>query len=109
MITVVMQFDLPEPLLPAAAAARFKISAQKYAKIPGLIRKYFSVASDGNSGAGIYLWESRAAAESCFTETWLNEQELRFGSKPNLLWLECPVVVDNALGEIVIDEAYTDS
>ena len=35
------------------------------------MRKYYGIAPDGASLAGIYLWESKAAAEAFYTPEWL--------------------------------------
>ena len=40
----------------------FKLAVPVYERIPGLIRKYFTV--NGDSFGGMYLWSSRAAANS---------------------------------------------
>ena len=64
----------PEPaegqpqITKAANVVRFlrqtiKATAHTYQGIPGLIRKYYGIRDDGKSLVGIYLWESKAAAE----------------------------------------------
>ena len=52
---------------------------------------------------GIYLWESRAAADAVYTEDWKAFVRGKYGSDPNLVFLNCPVIVDNASDEILID------
>ena len=40
----------------------FKASVPTYQKIPGLIRKYYTL--DDTGFGGVYLWKDRAAAEA---------------------------------------------
>jgi len=71
--------------------------------MPGLIRKYYFISEDGMKAGGIYLWESRAAADAVYTEDWKAFVRGKYGSDPNLVFLNCPVIVDNASDEILID------
>ena len=48
---------------------KFRAAVPDYAGQPGLRRKYFTMSDDGRYG-GIYLWQSRAAAEAFYTPTW---------------------------------------
>jgi hypothetical protein len=95
---VVVQFDLPKRTEEqaakggAATAPIYRDLAKK-----GLIRKDYL---NGETGAGgVYLWESRAAAEAWFTPTWLDELTRRFGVRPRLTWYDTHVTVDNLKGE----------
>lgn len=83
--------------------AVFRETADKYRKVPGLIRKYYLVSEDGGSAGGCYLFESKAAAEQLFTPEWRETVAQRYGSEPTLKFFEVPVVVDNLQGEIVQD------
>ena len=68
-ITTVVQFRLPQPISLEEATRRFESSAPKYRNVPGLIRKYYLRAEDGRTAGGVYLWESRAAAEAACSAT----------------------------------------
>lgn len=104
MIVVIVQFNkLPAPLDRVQATRRFIDNAPKYQAMPGLIRKYYTLAADGTSGAGVYLWESRAAADRAYDGDWLERNTKRFG-EPVMTWYECPLVVDNLTGELVLDK-----
>jgi hypothetical protein len=46
-------------------------TAHNYEGLPGLIRKYYGIAPDGGSVAGIYLWESLVAANAFYTDDWV--------------------------------------
>ena len=95
-ITTVVQFRLPQPISLEDATRRFESSAPKYRNAPGLIRKYYLRAQDGRAAGGVYLWESRAAAEAVYTAEWREYVTKAFGSAPEIAWFDTPVIVDNA-------------
>jgi predicted RNase H-like nuclease len=100
MITAFVQFALAAPISLAEAARRFESSAPKYQNLPGLVRKYYVRAEDGRSAGGIYLWQSRAAAEAVYNGEWRERVEKLYGSKPTIAWFDTPVIVDNQTGTI---------
>jgi hypothetical protein len=95
---VVVQFDLSKRSEDQAikggtgSAPTYRGLASK-----GLIRKDY-LNGDAGTG-GVYLWESRAAAEAWFTEAKLKELTERFGARPRLTWYDTHVTVDNLKNE----------
>ena len=95
---VIVQFDLPKRTEEQAikggtgTAPIYRDLGKK-----GLIRKDY-LNGDAGTG-GVYLWESRAAAEAWFTEERLVELTNRFGARPRLTWYDTHVTVDNLTGE----------
>jgi len=67
----------------------------------GLIRKYFLLSEDGRSAVSVYLWETRAPAETFLTEAWKECMVGKYGNRPKVTYYECPVVVDNHTGEVI--------
>ncbi len=63
MITAILQFSLPNPISLEEAARAFESTASKYQGLRGLVRKYYLRSEDGRRAGGVYLWETRAAAE----------------------------------------------
>ena len=100
MITALVQFALPQPISLDEATTRFESSAPKYQNLKGLVRKYYVRSEDGRSVGGVYLWESRAAAEAVYDGEWRARVEQLYGSKPTIIWFDTPVIVDNALGAV---------
>jgi hypothetical protein len=103
MITVIVEFKLPQPMTRSQARDTFLSTAPKYQGMPGLIRKYYYLSPEGDKAGGIYLWQSRADADRVYTEAWKDFVRGKYGTEPGLTYLECPVVVDNLSGEIVSD------
>jgi hypothetical protein len=104
MITAIVQFKLPEGISRAQAAALFNQSAPKYRNLPGLVRKYYLYGEDGAAG-GVYLWESRAAAEKVYDAAWRRMLTERYGAAPTVTYFETPVIVDNLTGKIETEAA----
>ena len=79
--------------------ARLSSTAPKYQGLQGLIRKYYLRSEDGRRAGGVYLWETRAAAEAVYNGEWkrgASKQPLRLGAEIN--WFDTPVIVDNRPG-----------
>ena len=95
---VVVQFDLPKRTEEQAVTGG-TATAPIYRDLgkKGLIRKDYLNGETGTGG--VYLWESRAAAEAWFTEERVAELTKRFGARPRLTWYDTHVTVDNLKGE----------
>ncbi|MGZ0187136.1 MAG: monooxygenase [Alphaproteobacteria bacterium] len=63
----------------------------------GLISKHYLNGETGTGG--VYLWESREAAEAWFTPERAAMLAEKFGATPNLTWYDTHVTVDNANGQ----------
>ena len=59
MITVISQFKFAHAVPIEKAREAALGTAPRYRGVPGLIRKYYTLAADGMSAGGIYLWKSR--------------------------------------------------
>jgi hypothetical protein len=103
MITVLVQFKLPQPLTREKARDIFLSTAPRYREIPGLIRKNYLLSQDGLAAGGVYLWNSREDAERLYTDEWKQFIFDKYGAHPSLTYFETPVVVDNAIGETITD------
>jgi hypothetical protein len=95
MITAVVRFRLPQGTTRDDAKAMFEKSAPNYRGVPGLVRKYY-LYGDDRIGGGVYLWDSRDAAERFYSEAWRSTIAQRYGVQPEILFYETPVIVDNA-------------
>jgi len=103
MITVIVQFKLPKPITKEEARKTFLSTAPNYKDFPGLIRKYYLLSSDGGTGAGVYLWNSKEESDKLYTDEWRGFVTGKYGVEPSVTYFECPVVVDNLTHEIITD------
>jgi len=70
----------------------------------GAIRKQFIYAEDGWAG-GVYLWQTRAAAEAFYTGPWLEGIRERYGMDPQIKFFETACITDNAIGAVLLPDA----
>jgi hypothetical protein len=94
VIVAIVRFPVEGGLTPEAAREAFLASAPSYQGLAGLHRKYYLRDQDGAGGGGVYLWESRDAAERVYTDEWKQRLTDRFGAEPQIEYLDCPVIVD---------------
>jgi diaminopimelate decarboxylase len=100
MIVAIVRFPVPGGLTPEAARDVFAASAPAYRALPGLHRKYYLRTEDGTGAGGVYLWESRDAAEAVYTDEWRERLTERYGAAPDVEYLDCPVIVEP--GRVVV-------
>lgn len=77
-----------------------RASAPTFLGLKGLIRKYYLNGDAG--GGGVYLWESKEAAEAWYNADWWRRMEKNFGVRPILTYYDNDVIVDNVAGELRI-------
>ena len=104
MITALVQFKLPKPMTTDKAQAVFAETAPKYRDVQGLIRKYYLLSEDGETAGGVYLWQSRADAEQLYTDDWKAFILQKYGTRPSVTYFTSPVIVDNLVGHIIMDD-----
>ncbi|MDQ1242611.1 MAG: Monooxygenase [Pseudomonadota bacterium] len=56
-------------------------------------------------GAGVYEWESRAAADSFYNDAWRERLRTIYGAVPQIEFFDLHAVVDNDAGTARIDAA----
>ena len=104
MITALIQIKLPEPMAKDKAQDVFAGTAPKYREVKGLIRKYYLLSEDGATAGGVFLWKSREAAEQLYADDWKTFILQKYGTKPSVTYFDSPVIVDNLVGKIIMDE-----
>jgi Putative mono-oxygenase ydhR len=105
MITAIVQFQLPAPVSLDEATRMFESTAPKYQNLPGLIRKYYLRSEDGRTAGGVYLWQSKAAAEKVYSGEWRERVAKLYGNAPQVTYFDTPVVVDNLAGGAITKAA----
>jgi hypothetical protein len=94
MHCVMWTYAVPPQLTEPAIRELFADVADNYLAVPGLIRKYFGFTEDAQSVIGIYLWESRDAAEAFYSPTWMAAVTERWGAAPVRSEWIVPVVAE---------------
>jgi len=103
MITAIATFRLPNRLTVDEAKSIFRSTAPRYQAQPGLVRKYYVLSEDGLTAGGVYLWQSRQAADALYTDAWRAFVTEKYGAAPQLVYMETPVIVDNTTQQILVD------
>jgi hypothetical protein len=101
MITVIVQFKLPDGITLEEVTSAFQSTIPRYRGMAGLVRKYYLFDPATEKGGGCYLFESRDAAEALFNDEWRAMIKDKYGAEPEISYFETPVVVDNVAEEIL--------
>lgn len=67
------------------------------------IRKTFLFDAQAGQAGAFYLSKGRASAEAAHDEAWCQRIRSTCGSDPQIRYFETPLVVDNALGELITE------
>ena len=129
MITAIVTFKIPQGTSREQWLEQIKPVSQNFRNVPGHIRKQFLFSENGTAGGtgadgvqvavhvvgeggeghildgtagGVYLWESRAAAEACYAGPWRDNVRRIAGGDPDIVWFDTQIVVDNEKPEIRI-------
>src|SRR3974390_361875 len=101
MHTGMLTCKVPAGSTTALLSETTNATAHTYEGSPGLIRKYYGIAPDGGSLVGIYLWESKAAANAFYTPDWGAMVTKRWAAPPQRQEWETPMVVESAQRRLV--------
>ena len=104
MHTVMWTFKVPAGTSKTQLVGTINATAHTYEGIPGLIRKYYGIAPDGASLVGIYLWDSKTAADAFYTPDWVATVTKRWAAPPLRQDWETPMVVGSAERRLVAAE-----
>lgn len=87
MITAVVTFRIPHGMTRDQWLEQIKPVSARFQNIPGLIRKQF-LYSDKGIGGGVYLWETREAAEACYRGPRRDNVRKIVGADPDIAWFD---------------------
>jgi hypothetical protein len=104
MYCVLWTYAVPPHLNESAIRELFAGVADNYLGVPGLIRKYFGFTEDATGVIGIYLWETKDAADAFYSEEWMAGVTERWGAAPVKQEWIVPVVAETADGRVMTEE-----
>jgi hypothetical protein len=91
-IIAVVTYRLPDGTDRDTAVQMFRDSIPRYMSTPGLLRK--NVLYDEGTGGGVYLWESRQAAEKAYSDEWVAYMTDKYNHPPEIQLFESPITMD---------------
>jgi hypothetical protein len=94
-------YQVPSSLDEPAIRSLFDQVAGNYLGVPGLVRKYFGFTEDAQQVIGIYLWETKEAADAFYSPEWMAGVTERWGAAPLKQEWTVPVVAETTVGEVV--------
>lgn len=92
-VVVLVAIPVPAAVPRPQLEGLFKAAVPEYQRLPGLLRKYFTIGDDGRAG-GIYLWSSRAAAEAWYNDAWKAGVLKRWGKPADISYFAVPAIAD---------------
>jgi hypothetical protein len=101
MITAVVTFKIPQGTTRAQWLEHIKSISMRFQDVPVLIRKQFLYSDEGIAG-GVYLWETREAAEALYAGAWRENLRKIADADPDIAWYDTQIAVDNESHEIRI-------
>jgi len=104
---VTWTYVAPPDLTETAIRNQFDNVAANYLGVPGLIRKYFGFSDDARTVIGIYLWETKDAADAFYSDEWLTGVTARWGAAPVKQEWIVPVVAESLERRVVAAGAPT--
>ena len=102
IIAVVAQ-RLPDGTDREAALQMFRDSIPRYMATEGLLRK--NVIYQEGVGGGVYLWESREAAEAAYSDEWKAYMTEKYNHSPKLVFYEAPITMDRQYNTVYDESA----
>lgn len=93
LIVAVVKIPIPQGVTRAQVVAGMAKSIPEYEKLPGLVRKYYTLTDDGKYG-GIYLFENRKAAEDHFNDDWRANILKTRGAPAEVTYFDVPIVIE---------------
>ncbi|MEH6639349.1 MAG: YdhR family protein [Porticoccaceae bacterium] len=77
-------------------------TTSKYEGLAGLVRKYYMISENGKRASGLYLWESKQAAEAWYNDDWQKYMLDAWGEPAQIDYFDCPIIVDNEIPKTTV-------
>ena len=100
MITVIVNFKLPDGMTREEVISKFELTSQKWRDNQDLIRKNYLIDLDRGVAGGVYLWKEKMHAEIWLGAEFRKMVKDNYGEVPTFQFFETPIVVDNIAGDI---------
>jgi Putative mono-oxygenase ydhR len=91
-VATLVTIPLPAGVTREKVIAEFNAALPTYQRVPGLLRKYFILTSDGRLG-GVYLWDKQASADQWFSEAWQQRVRNTYGAAATMEWFDAPILL----------------
>ena len=100
MVTVIVNFKLPDGMIREEIISKFEQSTQKWRDNSDLISKNYLIDLDRGIAGGVFLWNQKIHAEIWLGAEFRKMVKDNYGEVPTIQFFETPIVVDNIAGDI---------
>ena len=94
-VGTLVEIPIPSGVTRERLVAEFTAAVPVYQKVPGLMRKQFTISDKGSFG-GIYLWKDEAAARAWFNDAWHARVIKTYGQDAKIEWFDTPILLPSA-------------
>lgn len=101
MITEYVRFSLPAGITREEVVAGMREVAPRWQREANLVRKTFILDPGLRFTGAFYLWKDRQSAEVAHGPEWRERVLRTYGSVPEIQYFDTPLVVDDALGQVI--------
>ena len=91
-VATLVEIAVPAGIGRDRLVAEFQAAVPTYQKVPGLLRKHFTIAANGDFG-GVYLWKDESSARAWFNEAWHGRVKKAYGQDARIEWFDTPILV----------------
>lgn len=90
-VVTLVDINTPAGVTRERLNAEFAASVPVYQKIPGLLRKHFTIT--GNTFGGVYVWKDEASAKNWFNTAWHERVRKTYGQDAKIEWFDTPILL----------------
>ena len=101
MITVIVNFKIPEDVDANIIKQKFAETSPMYREVNGLIRKNYLIDIEKHTAGGVYTFDTLESAKIWFNQERINWLTERY-SEPTIIYFETPIIVDNEREKIIV-------
>ena len=110
MYITVVQIELPAHVDREALKHTFSQTAPRYARVAGLLRKYYCVGEEDHVTGGVFVWDNLENAKAGHSDPeWKQIIMDKYGVEARITYFQVPVVVDNVMQAILRGSEYLDA
>jgi heme-degrading monooxygenase HmoA len=91
-VGTLVEIPIPAGVTRERLFAEFKAAVPLYQKVPGLLRKHFTLSDSGSFG-GLYIWKDEASARAWFNPAWHERVLQTYGSSAKVEWFDTPILL----------------
>lgn len=98
MITAIVNYKPDSDKSIEYILERFQMVTPIFEGMPGLVAKYFGFDEEKFQGTSVYIWESKEAAEKCFSNSVFQEsfkESFGEGCNPQITYVDIKHIINN--------------